>query len=283
MDDRRRRFEAQVLPHLDAAYRFARWLARSSGGADDIVQEAILRAYRGFDGLRGSDAKGWLLAIVRNCHATALKQQQRQALVPLPEEHDAQDGHALIATTPDPEDASIRRDQNARWQGSSRGLPEDYREILILREVEDMDYREIAAVMNVPIGYGHVAAGAGPCGAEKAMAVAGRGRTPVPCPESLRVQAYFDGEVDAVAAADIEQHMEQCAECRILHQDARAAARRDLRRDLPYVQYPAGTACSSDAWSWTRRTLPPGHSRSAVGKAAGARGHSGWAPAAAWA
>src|SRR5271169_539208 len=111
MADKRRRFEAQVLPHLDAAYRFARWLARSPDDADDVVQEAILRAYRGFDALRGSDVKGWLLTIVRNCHATALKQQQRRAQVPLPEEHDTQDGHALIATTPDPESASIRRDE----------------------------------------------------------------------------------------------------------------------------------------------------------------------------
>src|SRR5476649_1276648 len=100
MDDRRRRFEVQVLPHLDAAYRFARRLARSPDDADDVVQEAILRAYRGFDALRGSDVKAWLLTIVKNCHLTVLKQQQRRASVPLPEEHDAEDGEAMIATTP---------------------------------------------------------------------------------------------------------------------------------------------------------------------------------------
>ena len=72
------RFEAQVMPHLDAAYRFARWLVRSSADADDIVQESILRAYRGFDALRGTDAKSWLLTIVRNCHVTA----HRQAAAP---------------------------------------------------------------------------------------------------------------------------------------------------------------------------------------------------------
>src|SRR5580704_16892395 len=103
MDDRRRRFEAQVLPHLDAAYRFARWLARSPDDADDVVQEAILRAYRGFDALRGSDVKAWLLTIVRNCYSTCLKQQQRRVHVPLPEEHDTQNADVLIATTPDPE------------------------------------------------------------------------------------------------------------------------------------------------------------------------------------
>jgi RNA polymerase sigma factor (sigma-70 family) len=150
MDDRRRRFELQVMPHLDAAYRFARWLARSSDDADDVVQEAILRAYRGFDALRGSDVKAWLLTIVRNCHSTALK--QRRVLVPLPEEHHAQDGCALIATTSDPESASILRDEQRALESLVAGLPDDYREVLILREIEDMSYREIAAVTNVPLG-----------------------------------------------------------------------------------------------------------------------------------
>src|SRR4029077_9635401 len=152
MDGRRARFDAQVVPHLDAAYRFARWLARSSHDADDVVQEAILRAYRGFDALRGSDVKVWLLTLVRNCHSTALKQQQRRALVPLPQEYDSQNGHALISTTPDPESASIRRDEQRTLEKLISGLPEDYRDVLVLREVEDMGYREIATIINVPMG-----------------------------------------------------------------------------------------------------------------------------------
>jgi len=152
MDDRRRRFEVLVLPHLDAAYRFARWLARSPGDADDLVQEAILRAFRGFDALRGSEVKAWLLTIVRNCHFTAVKQQQRRGFVPLPEEHDGQDGHAMIATTPDPESSSIRRDEERTLERLMSGLAEEHREVLVLREIEEMDYREIAAVTNVPIG-----------------------------------------------------------------------------------------------------------------------------------
>src|ERR1700722_18988556 len=133
MDDRRHRFEALVLPHLDAAYRFARCMSRSPGDADDIVQDAILRAYRGFDGLRGSDVKGWLLTIVRNCHSTALKQQQRRAFVPLPEEGDARDGYTMIATTPDPQDASIRRDEQRTFDRLMSALPEEHREVLLLR------------------------------------------------------------------------------------------------------------------------------------------------------
>src|SRR3984957_14019331 len=151
MDDKRARFEGQVLPHLDAAYRFARWLCRT-GDADDVVQDAILRAFRGFDALRGSDAKAWLLTIVRNCHYTAAKQQQRRAYVPLPEENDAQDGHAMIAATPDPEQASICRDEERTLDRLMSALPEEHRTVLMLREIEDMDYRQIAAVTNVPIG-----------------------------------------------------------------------------------------------------------------------------------
>jgi RNA polymerase sigma factor (sigma-70 family) len=152
MDERRHRFEALVLPHLDAAYRFARWLSRSPGDADDLVQEAVLRAFRGFDALRGSDVKAWLLTIVRNCHFTAVKQQQRRAFVPLPEEHDVQDGEAMIATTPDPESMSVRRDEKRTLDRLMSALPEEHREVLVLREIEEMDYREIATVTNVPIG-----------------------------------------------------------------------------------------------------------------------------------
>jgi RNA polymerase sigma factor (sigma-70 family) len=152
MDDRRQRFEVLVLPHLDAAYRFARWLSRSPSDADDVVQDAILRAFRGFDALRGSDVKAWLLTIVRNCHLTALKQQQRRAFVPLPEEHDAEDGHAVVATTPGPESTSMRRDEQRTLDRLMSALPEEHREVLVLREIEELDYREIAAVTNVPIG-----------------------------------------------------------------------------------------------------------------------------------
>jgi RNA polymerase sigma factor (sigma-70 family) len=152
VDDKRIRFEAEVLPHLDAAYRFARWLANSPSDADDVVQEAVLRAFRGFEGLRGSDVKAWLLAIVRNCHLTALDQRRRRAFQPLPEEHDAQDGHHMIATTPDPESDSMRHDEARMLDRLMSGLPSDQREVLVLREIEDMGYREIAQMTAVPIG-----------------------------------------------------------------------------------------------------------------------------------
>jgi RNA polymerase sigma-70 factor (ECF subfamily) len=151
MDEKRARFEAQVLPHLDAAYRFARWLSHASGDAEDIVQEAFLRAFRGFDALRGSDAKAWLFTIVRNCHLTAIKQQQRRAHVPLPEDNDAHDG-PMIDTTRTPEDASIQGDEKRLLGRLLASLPEEHRIVLMLREIEEMNYAQIAAAIDVPIG-----------------------------------------------------------------------------------------------------------------------------------
>jgi len=139
------------LPHLDAAYRFARWLCRS-GEADDIVQEAFLRAFRGFDGFRGGDVKAWLLTIVRNCHATAMSQQQRRATVPLPQDHEEALQSAEAGSSPDPESASAAEDERRTLDRLIAALPEEHREVLLLRELEDMSYREIAAVTQLPIG-----------------------------------------------------------------------------------------------------------------------------------
>jgi len=140
------------MPHLDAAYRFARCLTRSPDDADDLVQDAVLRAFRGYDTLRGTNVKAWLLTIVRNCYSTSRKQQQRGGLVPLPEEDEAQDGYALVAEGPGPEGMTIQADERRSLDRVMQSLPDEYREILILREIEDMDYREIAQVTSVPMG-----------------------------------------------------------------------------------------------------------------------------------
>jgi RNA polymerase sigma-70 factor, ECF subfamily len=152
MNELRSRFEAQVLPHLDAAYRFARWLAYSPADAQDVVQEAMLRALRSFDSLRGSDVKSWLLVIVKNCHFTAAKHRQRRAAVPLPDESDVQDGHAMISQMPDPERAALCRDEGKTLQRLLSSMPEEQRTVLWLREIEELDYAQIAAVTSVPIG-----------------------------------------------------------------------------------------------------------------------------------
>jgi RNA polymerase sigma-70 factor (ECF subfamily) len=152
MNEKRARFEAVVLPHLDAAYRFARWLTGSPADADDVTQEAVLRAFRGFDTQSGPDAKAWLLAIVRNCYFTSRAQAQRRSWVPLPLDDDSAEGELFQAGAFNPEEAAIQSDHTRLIGGLLEALSDDYREILILREIEDMSYRDIAAVTNLPIG-----------------------------------------------------------------------------------------------------------------------------------
>lgn len=141
-----------MLPHLDAAYRFARWLSRSPGDAEDLVQEACLRAFRGFDALRGSDVKAWLLTIVRNCHATALKQQRQRAAEPLRDEQEEQPGYLPLPGGVDPESATIEEDERRTFDRLIASLAQEHREVLLLRELEEMSYREIATVTRMPIG-----------------------------------------------------------------------------------------------------------------------------------
>lgn len=147
MDARRLRFEAEALPHLDAAYNLARWLSRSPADADDIVQEAMLRAWRAFDGFRGGDIKPWLLAIVRNCWRNVGAETKRRGHTTLPEE----DG-VLVSEIADPETFAAKASESRKLDEVIALLPDEYREVLILREMEDMSYRDIAEVSGVPIG-----------------------------------------------------------------------------------------------------------------------------------
>lgn len=151
MSDRRRRFEVQALPHLDAAYNLARWLARPPLDADDIVQDAMLRAWRAFDQVRGEDVKPWLLTIVRNCFLTAAG--KRRPDVPLPDGHEsATVDPALVAGDPDPENVAVQAGVHRQLHELLAGLPQEFRETLVLREMEDLSYSEIAAITSVPIG-----------------------------------------------------------------------------------------------------------------------------------
>ncbi len=146
MDERRRRFEQLVLPHLDAAANLARWLTRSDAEADDIVQDAMLRAFRAFDGFRGGSAKPWLLAIVRNCHVDTMTARKRYTA--LPEDH----AETAPDPGPDPEAGALHAEQSRGLAAAVARLPKEFRENLILREMEEMSYRDIATVTGVPIG-----------------------------------------------------------------------------------------------------------------------------------
>ena len=148
MHDHRQRFQALALPHMDAAYNLARWLSRSPADAEDIAQDAMLRAFRAFEQFRGENIQPWLLAIVRNCWRTRAADAQRRRHAPLPEEDD----QALAFDGPDPEAQASRSSDGRRLEAMIAALPEDFRTVLILREMEDMSYREIAEATGTPIG-----------------------------------------------------------------------------------------------------------------------------------
>lgn len=143
-------FEAELLPHLDAAYNLARWLTRNPQDAEDIVQEAFLRAFRFFGGFRGGNAKSWLLRIVRNTTHTWMqaKGSRTSALdTPFDEEE-----HGPTLDLLDPEKLLLRKDGGQAVRAAMEKLPSEHREILILRELEELSYSEIAEVTGVPKG-----------------------------------------------------------------------------------------------------------------------------------
>jgi RNA polymerase sigma-70 factor (ECF subfamily) len=139
------RFRTVMLPHLDAAYGYARWLTRDPVQAQDVAQEAMLRALRYFHAFRGEDAKPWLLRIVRN---TWLDLSGRHAAEKVPlEEIEDRAGDGL-----DPEQSALAGDRRRQIAAALAALPAEAREVLVLREIEDLSYKRIAVVLDLPIG-----------------------------------------------------------------------------------------------------------------------------------
>ena len=148
---RRSRFESVVLPHLDAGYALARWLTRNDADAADVVQEACLRAFRYFDSYREGDAKSWLLKIVRRSCYDWLERNRPSDLVPL-ETADAASSGTPLPSTVDTEQLLQSRSELRRLDRLIEELPPPLREALVLRELQELDYRQIAEVTGVPIG-----------------------------------------------------------------------------------------------------------------------------------
>jgi len=141
-------FEQALLPHLDAAYNLARWLMRNDQDAQDAVQEAYLRAFRFFPGFRGGDARAWLMKIVRNTCYTFLRANR-----PL---QDAAEFDEILLTpdyhAPNPEEVVLQTDSDTSVRKALETLPTSFREVLILREIEGMSYKEIAEITGMPAG-----------------------------------------------------------------------------------------------------------------------------------
>ena len=140
-------FDNVVLPHLDAAYRLARWLMRNEHDAEDVVQDSLLRALRYFRTFTGGNGRAWLLRIVRN---TCYRWRGRgvQALTDLFDEEQ----HSSARPASDPETLLLHTDDVTLIERTLSNLPDRFREVLVLRELEDLSYREMADVMGIPIG-----------------------------------------------------------------------------------------------------------------------------------
>jgi RNA polymerase sigma factor (sigma-70 family) len=146
---RQARFEAVALPHLDAAYALARWLTRNDADAADVVQEAFLRAFRYFDSYRGDDAKSWVLKIVRRTCYTWL---ERNRLGDVSLEAEEEFGNAVATSAIDTEALLESRSNLRLLDRLIEALPTPLRETIVLRELHEIGYRDIAEVTGVPIG-----------------------------------------------------------------------------------------------------------------------------------
>jgi RNA polymerase sigma-70 factor (ECF subfamily) len=145
----RERFEQAVLPHLDAAYSLARWLTRNDQDAQDVTQESFMRAFRFFDGYQGGNMRAWLLTIVRNTCYTWLRQNQPpDSSVEFDEEIHSEESSGSA----DPEIQVLANADKETLRRALEELPEIFREVLVLREIEGMSYKEIADVASVSLG-----------------------------------------------------------------------------------------------------------------------------------
>ena len=141
-------FVEDVVPHLDAAYNLARWLTRNDQDAQDVVQEAFMRAFRFLGGFRGGNVRAWVLRIVRNTSYTWMHQNRPQ----YPTLEFDEEFHGPDPRAPTPEEVLSRNDDRSLVQRALRELPPSHREVLILRELEGMSYKEISEIMDMPEG-----------------------------------------------------------------------------------------------------------------------------------
>jgi len=138
--------EEVLLPHLDAAYNLARWLTRDARDAEDVVQEAYLRALRHFDTFKGGDARPWVLRIVRNTYYTWI-QRNRVTETPFEEEEDVH-----VSDAPNPEMLLLKATERELVRRAIQKLPTEFLEVIVLREFEELSYKQIADTVQVPVG-----------------------------------------------------------------------------------------------------------------------------------
>ena len=147
MQDQRHQFESSIWPHLRGAYNLARWLVGNQHDAEDVVQESFIKAFQAADRIRGNDPRAWLLAIVRNTAFNHMRSRKSKAEIgwgehlPEPADHGA-----------GPESSLLEEERRIRVRSAIERLPMEFREALVLREIEGLPYKEIAWVLKIPVG-----------------------------------------------------------------------------------------------------------------------------------
>ena len=141
-------FDQSILPHMNAAYNLARWLTRNEDDAEDMVQEAYLRAFKFFNTFHGLDGRSWLLSIVRNVCYTWLQQNRAQELTTMFDE----ETHSVDGDTSNPATLMLQSDDQQIVRQAVEELPVEFREVVVLRELEGFSYNEIAEVAKIPLG-----------------------------------------------------------------------------------------------------------------------------------
>ena len=146
--DKLQHFEQAMMPHMDAAYNLARWLTRNEDDAQDVVQEAYLRAFRFFDGFHGLEARAWLLTTVRNtCYTWLERNRHNRSATSFDEEI-----HSLDEDAMNPSALALKSGDVEMIRQSLEELPDEFREVIVLRDLEEMPYKQIAEVIKVPLG-----------------------------------------------------------------------------------------------------------------------------------
>ena len=147
-DEELARFERAILPHLDAAYNLARWLTRNDHDAEDVVQEACLRAHQFFGGFHGADGRAWLLTVVRNTCYTWLERNRSRTPVIAFDEHK----HSAADPGTSPPSLALRGEDRQLLRQALEQLSPEYREVIVLRELEGFSYKDIAGITGIPLG-----------------------------------------------------------------------------------------------------------------------------------
>ena len=262
-------FEQAVLPHLNAAYNLARWLTRNDHDAEDVVQDAYLRALRFFGSFRGDDARGWLLAIVRNTSYDFLRRHRPQELTDAFDE----EIHSVTDDSETPEVVLLRRADQAMVRHALEMLPLPWREIVILREFEGLSYKQIADVAGIKIGtvmsrLARARAIAAPAGVRR-----DQGDGTVNCDDvrSL-IHPYRDGELDLMRQMEIDDHLRQCEACPVIYESQRAL-QAALREDGLYF-----TASPHLQRRAARLSEPQLHQRGGGPRRSRLNGSASWPP-----